>query len=112
MYTLREHCPNARVFPSTPTDDFSQRLPILYATSQTLASFSWLRFILETGIVYTAFQSKLAEVCQAVPDKIDAHDHLSLLGPVDQRSPLAIMHFLQLWQSYSMLWTLLLPRRI
>ena len=74
-------------------------MPILYATSQTLASFSWLRFILETGIVYTAFQSKLAEVCQAVPDKIDAHDHLSLLGPVDQRSPLAIMHFLQLWQS-------------
>ena len=85
----------------------------MYAASQTLASFSWLRFIiLETGIVYTALQSKLAEVCQAVPDKIDAHDHLSLLGPVDQRSPLAIMHFLQLWQSYSMLWTLLLSQRV
>ena len=56
-------------------------MPILYATSQTLASFSWLRFILETGIVYTAFQSKLAEVCQAVPDKIDAHDHFSRKDP-------------------------------
>ena len=67
---------------------------------------------LETGLVYTASRYKLAEVCPAVPEKIDAHDHLSLLGPVGQLSLLAIMHFPQLGQSYSMLWTLLLPRRI
>ena len=48
---------------------------------------------LETGLVYTASRYKLAEVCQAVPEKIDAHDHLSLLGPVGQLSLLAIMHF-------------------
>ena len=67
---------------------------------------------LEIGLVYTASRYKLAEVCQAVTDKIDAHDHLSLLGPVGQLSLLAIMHFPQLWQSYSMLWTLLLPQRV